>query len=218
MIKNPAKRLGCVSVSGGENAILSHPFFKDIDWTALEARKVKPPFRPKIVSCSMMCILVPANTFLIRKQNEMWTISTVISPKKILFWRLWIPSSWRRSTRTSLTASRLLTKTSHPTASELKDCRLSDVELCRNKTCPPSWFRCERFLRGAVVDFLSVIKRRRSKLFASCDIIRRLHWQLKRKQSSSREWRFEKQSQMRSEMKSWIEKNTGDVNGVKMTW
>lgn len=49
MIKNPAKRLGCVATQGAERAILSHPFFKDIEWNGLEAKKVKPPFKPKIV-------------------------------------------------------------------------------------------------------------------------------------------------------------------------
>merc|ERR1740128_189136 len=48
MQKNPARRLGCVVSQGVESAIRAHPFFKDIDWEALEARKVKPPFRPKI--------------------------------------------------------------------------------------------------------------------------------------------------------------------------
>ncbi|XP_017891352.1 protein kinase C isoform X2 [Ceratina calcarata] len=50
MTKNPAKRLGCVAANGGENAIKVHPFFQDIDWEALEARKVKPPIRPKTKS------------------------------------------------------------------------------------------------------------------------------------------------------------------------
>lgn len=51
MTKNPARRLGCVKNHGGERAILIHPFFKDkIDWDALEDRKVKPPFKPKIKS------------------------------------------------------------------------------------------------------------------------------------------------------------------------
>jgi len=50
MTKNPARRLGCVTAHGGETAIRSHAFFKEIDWDALELRKVKPPFRPKIVS------------------------------------------------------------------------------------------------------------------------------------------------------------------------
>lgn len=47
MTKNPARRLGC---TGNENQIRSHPFFKDLDWTALEMRRVDPPFRPKVVS------------------------------------------------------------------------------------------------------------------------------------------------------------------------
>ncbi|XP_059173318.1 calcium-independent protein kinase C [Physella acuta] len=49
MTKNPAKRLGCVTTQGCEKAILLHPFFHEkIDWEALEQRKVKPPFKPKI--------------------------------------------------------------------------------------------------------------------------------------------------------------------------
>ncbi len=51
MTKNPTKRLGCVKAHGGERAILTHSFFHEkIDWELLEERKVKPPFRPKIVS------------------------------------------------------------------------------------------------------------------------------------------------------------------------
>ncbi|XP_034941412.1 protein kinase C isoform X2 [Chelonus insularis] len=48
MTKNPAKRLGCVVDNGGELAIKAHPFFQCMDWRALEARKLKPPFTPKI--------------------------------------------------------------------------------------------------------------------------------------------------------------------------
>ena len=51
MTKNPSKRLGSVSPLM-ENAIRNHAFFKDIDWELLEARKVKPPFKPRIVSCT----------------------------------------------------------------------------------------------------------------------------------------------------------------------
>lgn len=50
MTKNPAKRLGCVAADGGESAIRVQPFFKYLDWQALETRKIKPPIRPKIVS------------------------------------------------------------------------------------------------------------------------------------------------------------------------
>uniref|UniRef100_A0A3B4UQJ1 Protein kinase C n=1 Tax=Seriola dumerili TaxID=41447 RepID=A0A3B4UQJ1_SERDU len=48
MTKNPAKRLGCVVSQGCEEAIKTHPFFREIDWVLLEQRKVKPPFKPRI--------------------------------------------------------------------------------------------------------------------------------------------------------------------------
>ncbi|KJH50331.1 kinase domain protein [Dictyocaulus viviparus] len=50
MTKNPSKRLGCVQSQGGEDAIRAHPFFREIDWDALETLRVKPPFKPKIKS------------------------------------------------------------------------------------------------------------------------------------------------------------------------
>ena len=49
MTKNPAKRLGCVVSAGCEEAIKTHAFFREIDWVLLEQRKVKPPFKPRIV-------------------------------------------------------------------------------------------------------------------------------------------------------------------------
>ncbi|MED6274704.1 hypothetical protein CHARACLAT_019101 [Characodon lateralis] len=48
MTKNPAKRLGCVVTQACEDAIKTHPFFREIDWVLLEQRKVKPPFKPRI--------------------------------------------------------------------------------------------------------------------------------------------------------------------------
>lgn len=50
MTKNPNRRLGCQVNQGCEAAILMHAFFREIDWNALETRKVKPPFRPRIRS------------------------------------------------------------------------------------------------------------------------------------------------------------------------
>lgn len=50
MTKNPSRRLGCVASQNTEAAIQVHAFFKEIDWQALEQRRVKPPFRPRIVS------------------------------------------------------------------------------------------------------------------------------------------------------------------------
>uniref|UniRef100_A0A667XS64 Protein kinase C n=1 Tax=Myripristis murdjan TaxID=586833 RepID=A0A667XS64_9TELE len=48
MTKSPNKRLGCVVAQGLEEAIKLHPFFREIDWTLLEQRKIKPPFKPRI--------------------------------------------------------------------------------------------------------------------------------------------------------------------------
>uniref|UniRef100_A0A3P8SYE4 Protein kinase C n=1 Tax=Amphiprion percula TaxID=161767 RepID=A0A3P8SYE4_AMPPE len=48
MTKSPNKRLGCVLAQGLEEAIKLHPFFREIDWTLLEQRKIRPPFKPRI--------------------------------------------------------------------------------------------------------------------------------------------------------------------------
>lgn len=48
MTKNCTKRLGCTA--SGEQSILDHPFFRDIDWYKLEARQITPPFKPTIRS------------------------------------------------------------------------------------------------------------------------------------------------------------------------
>lgn len=50
MTKSPNKRLGCVVAQGLEEAIKLHPFFREIDWRLLEQRKIRPPFKPRIVS------------------------------------------------------------------------------------------------------------------------------------------------------------------------
>jgi len=48
MTKNMKDRLGCGD--GGQAQIKSHPFFESLDWKALEARAIPPPFKPKIGS------------------------------------------------------------------------------------------------------------------------------------------------------------------------
>ncbi|XP_053689445.1 atypical protein kinase C [Sabethes cyaneus] len=47
--KNPADRLGCNRESAFMD-IVSHPFFKSIDWEMLEQKQITPPFRPRLDS------------------------------------------------------------------------------------------------------------------------------------------------------------------------
>ncbi|XP_055600165.1 atypical protein kinase C isoform X2 [Uranotaenia lowii] len=47
--KNPADRLGC-SHQNAFMDIVNHPFFKSIDWEALEDKMIIPPYRPRIES------------------------------------------------------------------------------------------------------------------------------------------------------------------------
>ena len=72
MQKNVSKRLGCVTAHGGEEAIKHHSFFRDIKWKDLEDRKIKPPFRPKIVSghgkyCIILIYFVTGITLYVLK-------------------------------------------------------------------------------------------------------------------------------------------------------
>lgn len=49
--RDPTRRLGIVG------NIRLHPFFKVINWQALERREVDPPFKPKVVCPSHKCYL-----------------------------------------------------------------------------------------------------------------------------------------------------------------
>mmetsp|Transcript_20921 Transcript_20921/g.21033 ORF Transcript_20921/g.21033 Transcript_20921/m.21033 type:complete len:449 (+) Transcript_20921:210-1556(+) len=46
--KNPSVRLGCVKNSKGIRDIISHPWFAGMDWDALEAGKITPPWVPTL--------------------------------------------------------------------------------------------------------------------------------------------------------------------------
>ena len=47
LTKDCEDRLGC-TVSG-EQSIVEHAFFREMDWVKLEARQIEPPFKPIIV-------------------------------------------------------------------------------------------------------------------------------------------------------------------------
>merc|ERR1719512_654882 len=47
--KNPADRLGCHKESGFME-IMTHPFFKTIEWELLEQKQIPPPYRPRLES------------------------------------------------------------------------------------------------------------------------------------------------------------------------
>lgn len=47
--KNPADRLGCNRETGFME-IMTHPFFKTIEWELLEQKQIPPPYRPRLES------------------------------------------------------------------------------------------------------------------------------------------------------------------------
>jgi len=47
--KNPADRLGC-NRDHGFMEIMTHPFFKTIEWELLEQKQIPPPYRPRLES------------------------------------------------------------------------------------------------------------------------------------------------------------------------
>ncbi|CAG0900491.1 unnamed protein product [Cyprideis torosa] len=47
--KEPKERLGCDAQTGFED-IVSHPFFKSIDWVLLYQKQVTPPYKPRLDS------------------------------------------------------------------------------------------------------------------------------------------------------------------------
>ena len=88
MQKNVSKRLGCIAAHGGEEAIKHHPFFRDIKWKDLEDRKIKPPFRPKIVSIYYISYHLVNPGFLFGLTNQ---ISCFFSLLPVPFWGLLQP-------------------------------------------------------------------------------------------------------------------------------
>ena len=46
--RNPVRRLGSSTADASD--IMSHPFFRDINWQDLRERKIEPPYRPYVTS------------------------------------------------------------------------------------------------------------------------------------------------------------------------
>lgn len=83
MQKKVTKRLGCVASHGGEDAIKHHAFFRDVNWVELEARRIKPPFKPRILKGKKVDVgnfdteftkedpvLTPINVDIVRTINQ----------------------------------------------------------------------------------------------------------------------------------------------------
>ena len=51
LTKECEDRLGCTA--SGEQSIVNHAFFREMDWGKLEARQIEPPFKPIIVRETM---------------------------------------------------------------------------------------------------------------------------------------------------------------------
>ena len=51
LTKDCEDRLGCTA--SGEQSIVDHAFFREMDWVKLEARQIEPPFKPIIVRKTM---------------------------------------------------------------------------------------------------------------------------------------------------------------------
>lgn len=54
MEKDASARLGSQFCTLGD--IMDQPFFKTIDWKALEKRQIEPPFKPEVVSINKKII------------------------------------------------------------------------------------------------------------------------------------------------------------------
>ena len=48
LTRNVESRLGCKPNGEGLKDLMRHPWFKSIDWDALEAKEVLPPFVPDV--------------------------------------------------------------------------------------------------------------------------------------------------------------------------
>ena len=51
LTKNCEERLGCTA--SGEQSIVDHAYFREMDWVKLEAKQIEPPFKPIIVRKTM---------------------------------------------------------------------------------------------------------------------------------------------------------------------
>ena len=82
--RDTERRLGFIEET---SPIRDHPFFRDIDWVALEGRKLEPPFKPKVVSTFFVRLAWPpviARVLAPDRRNPHTTLAilTMTSPFK----------------------------------------------------------------------------------------------------------------------------------------
>ena len=65
LTKDSNERLGCTA--SGDQSILDHAFFREIDWVKLEARQIEPPFKPiivrKTIQLTVSCVIINYSPF-----------------------------------------------------------------------------------------------------------------------------------------------------------
>jgi len=88
--RDPRRRLGCKSAEEGFDEIKAHPWLRSIDWDALEAKQVPPPFVPDSkkanfdASHELEELLLEDNPLKARKRNVNLDVNNLTHDQRTL--------------------------------------------------------------------------------------------------------------------------------------